>query len=126
MLLGIGVALLVILTLVGGAWLALWYVLKPSPASRPPLAEGLPPELREANRAFSLRIVNAFPVGSAEAALVRTLDAQGFRRRESAGRQQSSFVQQAFPCRHTWSIDWSADEQGRITAITAIYDPVCL
>jgi hypothetical protein len=123
---GIGVALFVIVAPFGGLWLAVWYAMKPFPARRPPLADGLPRAFRDADRVFSNRVLDAFPLGSPEAALVRTLDAQGFQRRETDGYRQSSFVQQAFPCRSTWSIAWKADDHGRITEIRAAFSPVCL
>ncbi|CAO4178811.1 hypothetical protein [Methylorubrum aminovorans] len=96
-LLGIGFTLLVAFTSTGGLLLAVHFAMRPNLASRSLLAEGLPHELRSADRVFAKRVLTAFPVGSPEADLVRTLDAQGFQRREIEGRRQSSFVQQAFP-----------------------------
>ncbi|CAO4174241.1 hypothetical protein CLBKND_02365 [Methylorubrum aminovorans] len=125
-LLGIGFTLLVAFTSTGGLLLAAHSAMRPNPASRPLLAEGLPHELRSADRVFAKRVLTAFPVGLPEADLVRTLDAQGFQCREIEGRRQSSFVQQATPCQHTWSIDWIADNEGRIAEIKANDDPVCL
>ena len=125
-LVGVGAASLVLLTLVGAFWLAAWWALKPSPAWRPLLADGLPPQFREADRVFSMRVQSAFPVDSPEADLVRVLEAQGFERRDREGRRQFLFVQQSFPCRLTWSVEWEADGNGRIAHIEAHYHGVCL
>jgi len=125
-LLGVGIASLVALTLVGAVWLAAWWAFRPSPAWRPPLADGLPPAFREAERAFSSRVLSAFPVGSPEADLARVLEAQGFKRRDHENRRHSRFVQQSFPCKSTWSVDWDADSDGRIAHIEAHYHRVCL
>ncbi|MCG5245115.1 hypothetical protein [Methylorubrum extorquens] len=125
-LLGAGFTILVILALFGGPWLALWHASKPSPASLPPLAEGLPPSFQEADQAFSARILSKFPVGSPEANLIQTLKAQGFQRRDNGKVRGSSFLQQALPCKLMWDIDWSANEGGEITHIEARYHGVCL
>ncbi|TFZ57386.1 hypothetical protein E4V01_15755 [Methylorubrum sp. Q1] len=125
-LLGVSFTILVILALFGGPWLALWYASKPSPASRPPLAEGLPPSFQEADHAFSARILSKFPVGSPEANLIQTLDAQGFQRRDIGKIRSSSFVRQTLPCKLMWEIDWSANEGGEITRIEARYHGDCL
>ncbi|WP_458436876.1 hypothetical protein [Methylorubrum extorquens] len=125
-LLGAGFTIFVILALFGGPWLALWHASKPSPASLPPLAEGLPPSFQEADQAFSARILSKFPVGSPEANLIQTLKAQGFQRRDNGKVRGSSFLQQALPCKLMWDIDWSANEGGEITHIEARYHGVCL
>ncbi|CAX25041.1 protein of unknown function [Methylorubrum extorquens DM4] len=125
-LLGAGFTILVILALFGGPWLALWHASKPSPASRPLLAEGLPPSFQEADQAFSARILSKFPAGSPEADLIQALDAQGFQRRDIGKVRSSSFVQQALPCKLMWDVDWSANEGGEITHIEARYHGVCL
>ena len=75
---GIGFTVLVVRTSTGGLLLAVHSAMRPNPASRPPLAEGLPHEVRSADRAFAKRVLTAFPVGLPEADLVRPLGAQGF------------------------------------------------
>ncbi len=123
---GVGLAVVAVLTLVGGFALAARYALRPSPAWRPPIADGLPPDFRDADRAFSKRVLSAFPVGASEADLVRELEAQGFVRSDIEGRRHLRFVQQSFPCQLTWSVDWSAGDDRRIASIKATYHGVCL
>lgn len=97
----------------------------PRPATLPPLADGLPRAFRDADRAFSARIEKAFPIGSPEADLVRTLEAQGFTR-PADGERRAVFEQHAFVCRLYWRVAWKADDDRRISQIEAHHDGICL
>ena len=110
---------------VGVLYIAVSRAVAPRPTTLPPLADGLPRPFRDADRAFSARIEKAFPIGSPEAELVRTLDAQGFTR-PADGARRAVFEQHAFVCRLSWRVAWTADDDRRISRIEAHYDGICL
>jgi hypothetical protein len=82
------------------------------------------------DRPFNDFLQRRFPVGSSEAALVRTLWEEGFlpktdldaQRREAAFQRMGSLHD---ICRRDAHVTWSADAAGRLTAVSGDYIVQC-
>ncbi|HVJ54230.1 MAG TPA: hypothetical protein VM689_17320 [Aliidongia sp.] len=93
---------------------------KPEPA----LLDGLPIAIGlSAEQAFTQRLIDRFPLGSNEADLVRELWLEGFRPVTDlkAARREASYetpVNQLNVCVTYGTVSWSADDAGRLSALT--------
>jgi hypothetical protein len=86
----------------------------------PPLAAGLPTDVRQAEAEFNRRVSSEFPVGTSEAAVRSTLLAQGFEV-SSVG---AKLERNQFPCSTSWIVRWQAST-GKLTSIQGIYGYAC-
>jgi hypothetical protein len=95
-------------------------------ASVPPIARNLPSKIAAADIEFKERLRSRFPVGMAEADLVRDLKEQGFRPPVSyRDTKYATFTANSVPCELTWSVGWRADPEGKITDIDGSYSATC-
>lgn len=78
----------------------------------PPLVANWPTEAEFANR-----ISNRFPSGIAQTEVVKELTRQGFTH-SAAAKTVMSRLTSRFPCDRLWSVEWTADGEGRVIAIT--------
>jgi hypothetical protein len=104
------------------AWYDRWF------AGEPELVSDLPRELSKVDAAFKQRIASRFPIGSPNELLVRTLSDQGFRREWNTrgARQVATYRSAVGVCRYSWSVDWSAGDDGRLTNVDAAFYAGCL
>jgi hypothetical protein len=99
----------------------------PDPRPVPALADGLPSDVAAARRQFADRVRQRFPLGSPERALMLELWSEGFERPGDAGSNHwVSLDRRGLPCSHAWTVNWTTDDGGHLTAIDGTYIPSCL
>jgi len=92
----------------------------------PALAADLPTSNATARQDFALRIHARFPVGSDERALMQELWAEGFGRPgQNDGRHWASLERHDLVCSKAWTVTWTADDSGHLTAVEGTYIPSC-
>jgi uncharacterized lipoprotein YajG len=82
----------------------------------PPIAGGLPIDLRQAEAAFNGRVRREFPPGTPLNVVQSKLAAEGF----TVGRKGAELLRTRVPCQTKWAISWEA-ASGTITAIDSVY-----
>jgi hypothetical protein len=90
----------------------------------PELGRGLSPTFSRANDEFVQRIARAFPVGTQEEVVIKTLKDQGFK--VSSARRSAQFTKSSFPCELQWYVRWDVSEDRTIRKIEARYGGACL
>ena len=81
----------------------------------------------EAERAFAIRVAEAFRVGSLASRMQDELGMQGFTvTRSYEGFEHALQIEYAsFPCRLTWNVSWTADAAGAIAIIKGSRNAIC-
>jgi hypothetical protein len=123
-ILGVGALLFLAFAFAFGQRL-LWFGAE---APLPELMQGLPDSKTEADQELYLgRLRAAFPPGSAESELAAALRRQGFKLGAAAERAASYDRQAgiADKCRRSGNVRWTADAEGRVTAIAGGYYQHC-
>lgn len=96
------------------------------PRPLPTLVDGLSPTATTARQEFAQRIRERFPLGSADRVLMLDLWAQGFEHPGgSDGRHWASLERRGAPCNRAWTVSWSTDDGGHLTAVDGTYIPSC-
>jgi hypothetical protein len=86
----------------------------------PPLAAGLPTDVRQAQAEFNRRVSRAFPIGTPERAVRSTLSGEGF----DVGTSGAELARNHFPCSTKWIIRWRA-AAAKVTTVEGVYGYVC-
>ena len=86
----------------------------------PPLVANWPTEAE-----FADRISHRFPSGIAQTEVVKELTRQGFIRSAAAGNVMHRLTTR-FPCDWLWYVEWTADGEGKIMAITGNMHRACM
>jgi hypothetical protein len=99
-------------------------------------AWGLPPTLQAASAEFDRRIQAEYPPGTPEASIIRGLWWQGYGSPQqrcgtaSDCAEAPKFVlaqsEMSLVCRSSWSVEWRADKNGKITSVKGGMNTVCL
>lgn len=98
----------------------------------PPIIRGLPSGffrhgVPNMEGAYKERVKSAFPIGMAEADLIRDLQGQGFSGPfPSRGKKYAIFEEGFFPCLNSWSVVWRADESGAASEVKGELGKSCL
>jgi hypothetical protein len=97
----------------------------------PAFLNGLPMAINPAEQPFTQRLIDRFPLGSNESDLIRELWLEGFRPVTDlkATRREASYetpLHQFNVCRTFGTVFWSADDAGRLSALTGRKLDVCL
>jgi len=90
----------------------------------PELLTDLSSEYAEADRQFAKRIARAFPAGSSEAALITTLERQGFVpdwRETADGERSAAFDFSSIVCVQKARVRWRTDAKGQIRTVRSRY-----
>lgn len=101
---------------------------RPDARPLPALADGLSSTAAIAGQQFADRVRQRFPIGSPEQALLFELWYEGFEHPgEGEGHARwASLERHGIPCRRDWTVTWTANEGGRLTAVAGTYIPSCL
>jgi hypothetical protein len=86
----------------------------------PPIAAGLPSDVRKAEAEFDRRVVQEFPSNTPENAVRSALSAQGF----AVGASGAELTRNHFPCTTKWIVRWRSTA-GKLTSIRGIYGYIC-
>jgi hypothetical protein len=86
----------------------------------PPIADALPSNVREAEEQFDERVIQQFPLGSAERNVRSALSEQGF----TVGPSGAEFTRSRFPCSTKWIVRWQS-AAGKLTSVQGIYGQIC-
>ena len=97
----------------------------PDPRPLPALARGLSPSAATARQEFADRVRARFPIGSAERALMLALWSEGFEHPGDASKHWASLERRGPPCTRNWTVTWTTDDNGHLTAIDGTYIPSC-
>lgn len=95
----------------------------PDPRPLPALVADLP--AANARQAFTDRVRGRFPVGSPERTLLLELWSAGFAHPGDASKQWASLDRRGPPCARNWTVTWTTDDSGHLTAIDGTYIPSC-
>lgn len=98
---------------------------EPDPRPLPALADGLSPGAATARQEFADRVRARFPIGSTERALMLELWSEGFEHPGDASKHWASLDRRGPPCARNWTVTWTTDEAGHLTAIDGTYIPSC-
>jgi hypothetical protein len=92
----------------------------------PPLADHLPPDVREGKKAFDQRVKASFPVGSRESDAIAALARQGFKvtAPSTGGLRSADFEKNGGICETIWSVRWHAKDD-TISEIFGVYGLRC-
>ena len=92
----------------------------------PPIADKLPPDVRDAEPEFDRRVQAAFPVGASEQQTVSSLKETGFQISPagSDGYASADLKRGNMVCQTIWSVRWKADA-GTIREIFGVYGHRC-
>lgn len=123
--------LVVALVLVAGISSSLtWFVdqLPNDARPLPALVDGLSSANATARQQFSDRVRERFPVDSPERSLMLELWSEGFEHPgEGEGhRHWASLERRHLACTLAWTVTWTTDGSGELTAIDGTYIPSCL
>jgi hypothetical protein len=123
------------------AWRAVQWATTPLGEPPPALAAGIPSGTwKQTAQTFTDRIIQRFPLGSPEQALVTELEREGFDSQSPtpgfwdrgeagvAGSYQNAYgrSQATGVCDVRWSVYWDADTEARLTRIDGAVSGVCL
>lgn len=75
---------------------------------------------------FDQAVKSRFPDGSLASGLILTLRKQGFSFGHAKGQPSATFKTWHFPCDMEYTVLWSVDDAGRLTAVSGTFDSVCL
>lgn len=79
---------------------------------------------------FVRRLQRQFPLGSAERTMAAALARQGFVQTDWGGatgtRHNATRIERGFPCETGATVEWRADERGKLVWIDGIYGWSCL
>lgn len=81
----------------------------------PTLAKGMPPQVGQVSGAWSVRLRQAFPLGSSESRMTARLEREGFE--VDAERRRAAYGWAAYPCVYTLTVNWRADGSRRVRDI---------
>jgi hypothetical protein len=95
----------------------------PDPRPLPTLVADLP--AANARQAFADRVRHRFPIGSPERTLMLELWSEGFAHPGDATKQWASLDRRGPPCTRNWTVTWTTDGTGQLTAIDGTYIPSC-
>lgn len=95
----------------------------PDPRPLPALVADLPSA--DIRQAFADRVRAQFPIGSPERALILALWSAGFAHPGDATKQWASLDRRGPPCARNWTVTWTTDDSGHLTAIDGTYIPSC-
>ena len=92
----------------------------------PPIADKLPADVRDAERVFDQRVRAAYPVGSAESAVISELQNGGFKisPRGPDGYRSADIQRGSAICTTIWSVRWKADAKS-ITEAFGVFGHRC-
>jgi hypothetical protein len=112
-------------------WICIFLLIVLAGCSRPPpLGRDLPTDYVGTNPVFDKRLKARYPIGSSVTALRGELRKEGFtiisHDFSSDYQESAEFSISDFACRDSWSVYWSADNDGKITAEKGRYRNVCL
>jgi hypothetical protein len=99
--------------------------------SRPPIVRGLSgglfrPPAPDMKRIYQERVATAFPVGMAEADLLRKLHNLGFTGPDPSSREKYVEIRESpIPCAPVWIVTWKADKSGVVTGIKGELQEEC-
>jgi len=92
----------------------------------PALIDGLPSDNAGQRQQFAERVRTRFPLGFPERDLMLELWREGFEHPGADGtRRWASLERGNIACKYDWTVTWSADQDGRLTAIDGEYVPSC-
>lgn len=92
---------------------------------RPELARGLSSNFEEGEIQFNARLAERFPIGTAENRMIATLQDQGFEVFEDDFGTYANHEAPQLVCKLITRVNWTSDNNGRLTSMSGVYGAAC-